>query len=259
MSLLVLIYHRMSESGGGNGNVHWLPFAQFRTQMDHLKQAGYPALSWKRFPVEAGMAGGMQIGLTFDDGNSSDLDCARLLNSLGYEALFFIATDFIGKPGYLQHEDVVELRRLGMTIGSHSHRHVQLTPLGDAELVDELHRSRHILEDITQEPIEHFSFPGGVYDDRVLERSRQAGYKYFFTSDWGVNADTQFSTGVLRRTSVLNHLNGAQFDALLRQSNYYMRQLGFKTKEWMKRGLGAERYVQIRRTLLSLRKSRLGK
>ncbi len=259
MSLLVLIYHRMSENGGGNGNPHWLPFAQFRTQMNHLKETRCPVLCWNRFPAGARVSGDMQIALTFDDGNASDLDCARLLNALGYDALFFIATDFIGKPGYLQREDVVELRRLGMTVGSHSHRHVQLTPLGDAELIDELQRSRQILEEITGQPIEHFSFPGGVYDSRVLEMSRQAGYQYFFTSDWGVNAGAQFSTCVLRRTSILNHLDSAQFDALLRQSNYFVRQLGFKTKEWMKRSLGPERYVQIRRTLLSLRKSRLGR
>jgi peptidoglycan/xylan/chitin deacetylase (PgdA/CDA1 family) len=259
MSLLVLIYHRMSESGGGNGNVHWLSFAQFRTQMDHLQQAGYPVLSWNRFATGPRTPGAMQIALTFDDGNRSDLDCARLLHALGYDALFFIATDFIGQAGYLQREDVVELRRLGMTIGSHSHRHVQLTPLGDTELADELHRSRDILTEITEQPIEHFSFPGGAYDNRVVEMSRQAGYKYFFTSDWGVNGDAQFATRVLRRTSVLNHLDNAQFDALLLQSNYYVRQLGFKAKEWMKRSLGPDRYVQIRRTLLSLRKSRLGR
>jgi hypothetical protein len=56
--------------------------------------------------------------------------------------------------------------------------------------------------------------------------SRQSGYKYFFTSDWGVNDAVQLATCVVRRTSVLNHLDIAQFDALLRQSNYYVRQLG---------------------------------
>ena len=89
--------------------------------------------------------------------------------------------------------------------------------------------------------------------------SRQSGYKYFFTSDWGVNDAVQLATCVVRRTSVLNHLDIEQFDALLRQSNYYVRQLGFKTKEWMKKSLGPDRYIQVRRALLSLRKSRLGR
>lgn len=258
MSLLVLIYHRMSESGGGDGNVHWLPFRQFRQQIDHIQRTGYPVLSWRDFPAAAA-APGMKIALTFDDGYRSDLDCARLLHSLGYDALFFIATDYLRQTGYLQRDDVAELRRLGMTIGSHSHRHIQLTPLDDAHVNDELRTSRAILESIVQQPVEHFSFPGGVYDNRVLEMSRQGGYKYFFTSDWGVNDAAQLATCVVRRTSVLNHLDTAQFDALLRQSNYYVRRLGFKTKEWMKKRLGPNRYVQVRRALLSLRKSRLGR
>jgi hypothetical protein len=40
--------------------------------------------------------GALQIALTFHDRNLCDPDCARLLNSLDYEALFFIATDLIG-------------------------------------------------------------------------------------------------------------------------------------------------------------------
>ena len=257
MSLLVLIYHRMSETGGGNANVHCLSFRQFGQQMDQIRRAGYPVLSWHSLAAEA-PAPSVKIALTFDDGNRSDLECARLLKSLGYDALFFIVTGYLGQDGYLTRADVVELRRLGMTIGSHSHRHVQLTPLGDAEVLDELGRSRAILQDMIGQPVEHFSFPGGAYDTRILEMSRRAGYKYLFTSDWGLNHGAQFSAGALRRTSVLNHLDATQFDALLRQSNYRMRQLGFKTKELIKRKLGQNRYVQIRRVLLSLRKSRLG-
>jgi peptidoglycan/xylan/chitin deacetylase (PgdA/CDA1 family) len=258
MSLLVLIYHRMSETGGGNANVHWLPFHQFREQMDHIRRAAYPVLSWHTFEAGAASADGVQIALTFDDGHRSDLECARLLKSLGYDALFFIATGYLGQDGYLHREDVAELRRLGMKIGSHSHRHIQLTPLSDADVIDELRRSRDILEDLVQQPVEHFSFPGGSYDTRILEMSRRAGYKYLFTSDWGLNHRAQFSMRALRRTSVLNHLDTAQFDALLRQSNYYVRQLGFKTKELMKRSLGMDRYVQIRHALVSLRKHRNG-
>jgi peptidoglycan/xylan/chitin deacetylase (PgdA/CDA1 family) len=258
MSLLVLTYHRMEETSGERANVHCLWLSQFAAQMDHMRRAGYPVMSWHKLEAAA-PAGPTRIALTFDDGNRSDLQCARLLASLGYDALFFIVTDFLGQPGYLRREDVAELRRLGMTIGSHTHRHVQLTSCGDAEIVDELTTSRAILEDIVQRPIEHFSFPGGAYDAKSVAMSHAAGYKYLSTSDWGLNREAQFSARVLRRTSILNHLDGNQFDSLLRQRNYYARQLGFRTKEWMKKSLGPDRYVQARQLLLSLRKSGLGR
>ena len=259
MNLLILIYHSMSATGADSANVHRLSMRQFEDQMEHLRAAAYPVLAWREFGVGRAPPDRTQVAVTFDDGHRSDLECARVLHALGFDALFFIATDYLGQPGYLRREDVVELRRLGMTIGSHSHRHVQLTPLSDAAVLDELCRSREILEDIVEQPIVHFSFPGGSYDTRIVEMSRRAGYEYLFTSDWGLNHEAQGATRVLRRTSVLNHLDTAAFDALVRQRNYYARQVGFKTKEWMKASLGVERYVQIRQAVLSLRKSRLGR
>jgi peptidoglycan/xylan/chitin deacetylase (PgdA/CDA1 family) len=259
MSLLILIYHSVSQTDAGRANVHWLSMRQFESQMQHLRTAGYPVLAWREFDAGRALPERMQIALTFDDGNRSDLACARLLHALGLDALFFIVTDYLGQPGYLSREDVVELRRLGMTIGSHSHRHVQLPPLDDAAVLDELRRSRQILEDIVEQPIVHFSFPGGSYDTRTVEMSRRAGYEYLFTSDWGLNHESQSASRLWRRTSVLNHLDTVQFDALACQRNYYARQLGFKTKEWMKASLGVERYVHIRQALLSLRKPRLGR
>jgi peptidoglycan/xylan/chitin deacetylase (PgdA/CDA1 family) len=258
MSLLVLIYHRVEELSAARANVHCLALSQFSAQMDHLRRGGYPVMSWRNLRIDA-LSGPAQIALTFDDGNRSDLECARLLAGHGFDALFFIATGYLGHPGYLQRDDVVELRRLGMTIGSHGHRHLQLTSLSDVEATDELTTSRAILEDIVQQPIEHFSFPGGAYDARIVAMSRTAGYKYLFTSDWGLNRSAQLSARVLRRTSILNHLDRDQFDSVLRQRNYFARQLGFKAKEWLKKSLGQGRYVQIRQVLLDLRKSRQGR
>jgi peptidoglycan/xylan/chitin deacetylase (PgdA/CDA1 family) len=258
MSLLVLIYHRVDETSAARANVHCLSLSQFGAQMDHLRRAGYTVMSWRDLRSEA-LNGPAQIALTFDDGNRSDLECARLLAGHGFDALFFIATDYLGQPGYLQRDDVAELRRLGMTIGSHGHRHLQLTSLSDVEVTDELTTSRAILEDIVGQPIEHFSFPGGAYDDRVVAMSRRAGYQYLFTSDWGLNRAAQLSARLLRRTSILNHLDSDQFDNVLHQRNYFARQLGFKAKEWMKKRLGQGRYVQIRQVLLDLRKSRQGR
>jgi peptidoglycan/xylan/chitin deacetylase (PgdA/CDA1 family) len=253
MSLLILIYHRVTENGGGRTNPHCLPMRNFREHMQYLRRSQYPVVSWREPGVDAALQHGeMRVALTFDDGYRSDLECAHVLRSLGYDALFFIATGCLGAESYLDRDGVVELQRLGMTIGSHSHNHVQLTSLDDAQAADDLRRSREVLEDIVQRPIEYFSFPGGAYDGRVLARARAAGYKYFFTSDWGINRKRELSSDLFRRTSVLNHLDTLQFDALLRQRNYYARRVGFRAKELAKKTLGANGYVKLRRALLSL-------
>src|SRR5690348_12355624 len=62
--------------------------------------------------------------LTFDDGGSSALTTiAPMLEDFGWRGHFFITTDYIGAPGFLTREQIVELHRRGHVIGSHSCSH----------------------------------------------------------------------------------------------------------------------------------------
>ena len=250
MAMLILNYHGMTDAGGGNANLHCLPFLHFREQIHHLKQQGYPVIPWYEMTKPVG--GRLRIGFTFDDGRKSDLHSAALLHSLGYSALFFIPTNFIGISDFVTRGDVAELQRLGMGIGSHSHYHVQLAPLSAKRVADELSTSKRLLEDITQSSVTHISFPGGSYDEKILELAIKAGYRHFFTSDWGINTHHQFSKQVFRRTSLLNTVDIEQFNSLIQLRNYYVRQLGFQSKELIKRHLGEDRYFKLRQTLLKL-------
>src|SRR5258705_6893847 len=49
-------------------------------------------------------------------------------------------------------------------------------------------------EEIISAPVEHLSFPGGSYDARILAIGRHVGYKFFFTSDWGLNTSGHFAS-----------------------------------------------------------------
>jgi peptidoglycan/xylan/chitin deacetylase (PgdA/CDA1 family) len=248
MTTLILNYHGMTDKGGGNANLHCLPIAHFREQMHHLKQRGYSVVPWHEMVKPANA--GLRIGFTFDDGRKSDLESSALLHSLGYSALFFIPTNDIGGSDFVNRADIVELRRLGMGIGSHSHFHVQLTPLGTARIVNELTTSKRMLEDIVGSPITHISFPGGSYDANILSIAAEAGYEYFYTSDWGVNTQRQYKSRVFRRTSLLNNVDIEQFESLVQLRHYYARQFGFQSKELIKRYLGEDRYFKFRQTLL---------
>jgi peptidoglycan/xylan/chitin deacetylase (PgdA/CDA1 family) len=253
MSLFLLGYHRIAD--GVTDNLHCLPPRQFREQMHHLQRAGYAVLSWREFAAQPAWAperARLHVGVTFDDGYASDLESARFLSSLGYDAMFFIATDYIGRNGYLSRDAVLELHRLGMGIGSHSHRHAHLAPLDDANIESELAQSKHVLEDIVQSPIKDLSFPGGSYDTRVVNIGRRMGYANFFTTEWGVNTQKHRHARVFRRTMMVRDVELDRFDALLRLRNYYSRQLTFHAKELAKKTLGANGYFKLRRTLMSL-------
>ncbi len=222
----------------------------FRDQMNYLAQSAHQVLPWTDMTSSASQCVRAKVGLTFDDANASDIGCARILSRMGYSALYFIPTADLGKDGRLGKQGVLELMRHGMGIGSHSHHHVHLANLSDRKLEEELGRSKAILEDVIKLPVEHISFPGGSYDARVLDASRQIGFKYFYTSDWGVNASGQFSRRVLRRIPILAGLKIAEFQDILEMRNYVPKRIQFHAKELVKKALSEQNYLKVRRAFV---------
>lgn len=247
----ILMYHKISDSP--TTNLHTLSGDRFRTQVRYLAQSGYPVLPWNQMALDAGSCGDRPcVGITFDDGFKSDLDSARFLHERGMTALFFISTANIGKPDYLTEDNVRELHGLGMGVGSHSHHHVRLTTLNEGEAERELRTSREILEALIGTPVEHMSFPGGAYNARLLDIARKAGFRYLYTSDWGINRVRQTASGVLRRTGLLGTSRVAHIEDLLGMRHYYARQIGFYGKETVKRMLGAQGFYGLRKVLMRL-------
>lgn len=255
MTTLILNYHAVSEAGGGLDNPHHLPRSALEAQLERIRMRGANAVSWRQLEG-ADDTSRLGVAFTFDDGYRSDLDSAELLRRYGFDGLFFVSTSRIGAPGYLSSEEIVALHRAGMGIGSHAHHHEHMTLRKGAELEAEFKTSRDILEDLLQSAVEHFSFPGGAYDAGVVDVGRQCGFKYFYTSDWGVNGPRQRVSRMFRRMSIINTQGPEDIDALLAQRGRYRRQAAFWAKELGKKLLSEERYARLRRSLLQARRSR---
>jgi peptidoglycan/xylan/chitin deacetylase (PgdA/CDA1 family) len=126
------------------------------------------------------------VHLTFDDGNRSDVEEALPeLRRRGLGASFFIVAGRIGSRGFLSEDDLRELDRAGMRIGSHGMHHVPWRELGDAELREELISAREALEQVLGHPVIQAACPFGSYDRRVLRSLLRAGYRRVYTSDCG--------------------------------------------------------------------------
>jgi len=247
---IILMYHGVIATGSVAANLHCISEDRFIEQMDYLKVSGHPILPWRDMSTGGLDGDGAAVGLTFDDANRSDVTCASILRSRGYSALFFVPTDYLDRSERLAKADVAELSRQGMGIGSHSHHHVQLVHLSESQLDDELRRSKGILEDIIKLPVEHLSFPGGAYNARILAAARKAGYRYFYTSEWGSNGAKETAAGVLRRIPVVDGLNGTGFRNVVEMSNYRRKRVQFHLKELAKRALGEQSYLTLRRALV---------
>lgn len=165
------------------------------------------------------------VGITFDDGNISDLALALpLLKKHGISAVFFIPTDRIGAPHYLSADDIRALHREGMGIGSHGLAHRRWSSLNDEELDAEINKPLTVLAEIIGEPVRSVGVPFGAYDDRVLTSLRKAGVTQVFTSDGGPCLPGAW---LLPRNSLRSDMPLTQIEAMLEQprdaATFYFR------------------------------------
>ncbi|GIE75001.1 hypothetical protein Aph02nite_09510 [Actinoplanes philippinensis] len=124
------------------------------------------------------------VRVSFDDGNSSDLEIGLpALLERGLTGEFYVLASRFGKPGSLSEEDVRKLHGAGMTIGTHGMWHRPWRGMDAATSRDELETARRQIEDAVGVPVDQAACPLGRYDRRLLSRMRALGYRRVFTSD----------------------------------------------------------------------------
>lgn len=130
------------------------------------------------------------VRITFDDGNSSDVEIAlpRLL-SRGLTGEFFVLAGRLGEPGRLSKEQVRELVDAGMTVGSHGWAHRDWRRIDQQQAVEEITQANQVLGELTGREVSTVAIPFGSYDRHVLRRLRRAGVSRAYTSDGGIAID----------------------------------------------------------------------
>ena len=130
-----------------------------------------------------------EVVLTFDDGYLGVwLQAAPCLGALGIPATVFVPVDYVGRSNLydcgrgvpvLQLMDWDELERLqqaGWDIQSHGCGHVALPGQPEPVLVDEVGRSKLVLEQRLGDGARFFCYPYGAVDRRAATAVRLAGY-----------------------------------------------------------------------------------
>lgn len=167
-----------------------IPPDRFRAQLRRLADRGLRGVTLS----EAARGGAGTVAITFDDGFASVMTAAKpVLDELGWRASVFVVTDHVGSgepmlwlggstPEYAEERlpltwaEVGSLAAAGWEVGSHTKTHRPLSGLPDDELDDELRGSRRAVEEHVGS-CSSISYPYGELDARVVEATRQAGYR----------------------------------------------------------------------------------
>ncbi len=200
--VLGLLYHRVVSdedyaSGPPTEKLFSIPERRFREQLSYLRRQGYQAVSLDR--VVGYLRDGTPLPpqpvlVTFDDGSVSVHDKALpVLRELGWPAVLFVTTDpaaWVFSLGSrpqrrVTPEEIRELDRSGVTIGSHSVSHGALESMSEPEIAFELGESKRYLESVLGHEVRYFGVPLNWYGPKVRRAARAAGYHAVCTSDNG--------------------------------------------------------------------------
>jgi len=181
----------------------------FSSQMALLKRLQYKVVTLDE-AIQPSRSG-KRIAITFDDGYKDTYSNALpILSKYKFPATFFIVADYVGKNDSFNRlpelkptelvdlNDLKELLKCGMTIGSHSMTHANLCEIDEMQLKNEVHESKQKLESLLKINLRYFAYPKGLYNKAVTERVKLAGYQAAFSTRDGDN----MSLFTLKRISV---------------------------------------------------------
>ena len=190
---VLLMYHAITTGNQKVSSKYSVSLTQFTEQLDLLKQ-----MDWKTQRVcDLGDARNLTrrtAVLTFDDGYMDNYERAYLeLRKRAMRGTWFAVTGYIGSQAHwlgitgdetklMSTEQLREMARNGMEIGSHTLTHPDLTTLGQSDLDREIVKSRFELEDFLGQPVRSFAYPYGRLNQRIISTVRRAGYSYACTT-----------------------------------------------------------------------------
>jgi peptidoglycan/xylan/chitin deacetylase (PgdA/CDA1 family) len=256
--IVFLMYHELESPGhavsqGDPGYVRYVVRASaFRAQMELLKIEEWRGVSVGEAigSISNKTLSNKTVAITFDDGSETDLlTAAPILREFGFAATFYITAGWTGRPGHLSSSQLRELASLGLEIGSHSMTHAYLTDLDDFGVHREVAGSKLQLEQTLGKPVEHFSCPGGRFDDRVARIARDAGYRTVSTSRANAN-DPGTDPFALGRVAVMRHTSLPEFRNLCAGRGLRQWRLGVQLRETTRSVLGNSAYDRLRAALL---------
>ena len=206
----ILMYHQIGPplEGVPACQDHVTP-QQFERQIQAILEAGYRVIPLstliRKLQEDAAPDLRRSVVLTFDDGfRGQFIHAYPVLRRRRLPATLFVVAGYLGKDVFFRHlsasgaaarggplppawlplswDEVREMARHGVTIGSHSLSHRSLGVLSGAEVEMEVHRSKEVLEERLGVPVELFAYPFGsqAYGDfhsSHAELLRRSGYR----------------------------------------------------------------------------------
>ncbi len=186
----ILMYHHIQDYPYGKDlssvSIFVSP-ANFEAQLNWLALNNFQTVDLSYFQNPTRISG-KPIVLTFDDGYQDAYDQVfPMLRKYGFAATFYLITDNIDKPGFLSTKEILEMQAGGMTFGSHSLSHPNLTEISEQQAEQEIYTSKKVLEKATGRQVVDFCYPGGKLNQNAINIAANSGYQTAVTTSNQIN------------------------------------------------------------------------
>ena len=211
----ILLYHHVAEPE--TESRYYVSPQQFEQEMQALEDWGYHTISISEL-VEALTTGTdlpeRPIVITFDDGHLSVYEQAfPIMRAHGFKGVLYAVSSYVGAPGYVSRQHLLELIAEGWEIGCHSASHPDLTQTHD-QLRYQLLDARLFLENELGVEIPTFAYPFGRMDAATLRKL--VDYGYLAAVGLGTHYEHSLDTRYyLSRIEVHGGIRMSDFGALL--------------------------------------------
>lgn len=208
----IFCYHRITTNPISEYD---LTPAQLESHFQYFKSNGYQTITVGQlleYQKKPALLPKKTLVLTFDDGTKSHYtEVLPLLKKYGFKGTFYIFPNstYGSKKRWLSWEEIGELVKAGMDIGSHGLTHPYLTArngLNEEQykvwLDKELVQSRKMLEEHLKIQVKTIAYPFGLYDRQVEEAAIKAGYQGMLSINPGPNRIRENSYRLKRRIVV---------------------------------------------------------
>lgn len=240
---IILCYHSIGDTGWR----YSVRTNNFKKQLDFLKN-NYKLKSLRE--ILADKNGGVHI--TFDDGYRDVADNAfPLLEKINAKATMFVLSNYQtadkkeldNNLPLLDYRQIKFLSKNGWEIGCHTKTHANLRQLTDSELKDEIIDSKKMLEKKLGISIKYFSYPKGIYSEKIIEYVKNSKYDAAFTVDgYDINPKNQ-NAMKLSRISIEGGLKPEQVEALLSPLGLFVTGVFIKILIFKERYFKKERFI----------------
>ena len=186
--LPILTYHTFDTSGA----ITSTDPSRFVDTMARLVAEGFRCVSLLDWTRQGRPALEKAFALAFDDGDASILRVIDAFPTLGLTATLFVVTDhvggandWLGQPRWvprstlLDWSDLDALVKQGLTVGSHTKSHPDLTRLDRRTLASELADSRRMIEDRLGVACDSLVYPYGRENAKVCRIGAET-YQYAY-------------------------------------------------------------------------------